>query len=257
MKHPIQTPTPAGLSRRDSIKLVLFGGATCVAGGKLVSLPVLAQSTPATQRENGLVVIDTRDFPALQNAFGSVRLGTSPVVNNFPRGIFHPILINRDGAGAYHAFSAECTHAGCVVSPVNANTRLSTCNCHGSRFTPTGTVAQGPANFPLRRFDLRLVGASRIEVEVPDFAFPIEIKRPDPANLGRVEVEFLSFANMAYQVRHRVDYNAPGVITPFATSPAGPIDKLEVAGKDDYQKIYLDITAGSGFFEVFIKTSAV
>ena len=126
MKHPIQPPTPAALSRRDSIKLILFGGAACVAGGKLVSLPVLAQSTPATQRENGLVVVDTRDFPALQTAFGSIRLGTSPVVNNFPRGIFHPILINRDGAGAYHAFSAECTHAGCVVSPFKAGTRLST-----------------------------------------------------------------------------------------------------------------------------------
>jgi Rieske Fe-S protein len=58
------------------------------------------------------------------------------------------IAIYRDDGGALHERSAVCTHLGCIVG-WNAAERSWDCPCHGSRFTPEGTVLNGPALGPL------------------------------------------------------------------------------------------------------------
>jgi Rieske Fe-S protein len=54
------------------------------------------------------------------------------------------IAVYRDPQGDYHARSAVCTHLGCLVH-WNRSARTWDCPCHGSRFSPHGTVVNGPA----------------------------------------------------------------------------------------------------------------
>ncbi|MFF5445535.1 FAD-dependent oxidoreductase [Streptomyces sp. NPDC012888] len=60
----------------------------------------------------------------------------------------HPLAVHRDDAGELHSVSARCTHMGCLVAYDDAE-QVWECPCHGSRFTPDGTVLHGPATGPL------------------------------------------------------------------------------------------------------------
>ncbi len=56
-------------------------------------------------------------------------------------------LLARPTAGTVVAFSAICTHQGCLVAAAGSEFD---CGCHGSRFAAaTGAVLQGPAVRPL------------------------------------------------------------------------------------------------------------
>jgi Rieske Fe-S protein len=54
------------------------------------------------------------------------------------------VVVTQPSKGEFKAFSAVCTHRGCVVSSVSDNTI--NCACHGSRFAVAdGSVTRGPA----------------------------------------------------------------------------------------------------------------
>jgi nitrite reductase/ring-hydroxylating ferredoxin subunit len=63
------------------------------------------------------------------------------------------LMISQVQRGTYVALSAICTHAGCEVSDANATTLA--CGCHGAVFAKAdGSVIEGPAKTPLKRYDL-------------------------------------------------------------------------------------------------------
>ncbi|WP_069811895.1 Rieske (2Fe-2S) protein [Streptomyces sp. TP-A0874] len=65
------------------------------------------------------------------------------------------ILVSRPAADEYRAFSALCTHRGCVLSAVKVAEAV--CGCHGSRFAvDTGKVLAGPAVEELPRVPVRV-----------------------------------------------------------------------------------------------------
>src|SRR6056297_1734073 len=74
----------------------------------------------------------------------SLRPGTGEVVR---RGA-SLVAVACDQEGRTHAVSARCTHLGCIVS-FNAGEQTWDCPCHGSRFSPSGEVVDGPARDPL------------------------------------------------------------------------------------------------------------
>ena len=60
------------------------------------------------------------------------------------------VVITQPTQGDFKAFTAVCTHQGCIVSDVSGGTI--NCACHGSKFDiATGDVKQGPATQPLPR----------------------------------------------------------------------------------------------------------
>ncbi|MDR5699882.1 QcrA and Rieske domain-containing protein [Agromyces aerolatus] len=67
-----------------------------------------------------------------------------------------PALLAQPEAGQVVAFSAICTHQGCVVGA--AGDRFE-CPCHGSVYdAATGDVLQGPAIDPLPPIEVRVEG---------------------------------------------------------------------------------------------------
>jgi Rieske Fe-S protein len=58
------------------------------------------------------------------------------------------VVVTQPSAGTFEAFSATCTHAGCLVGSVSGGTIH--CPCHGSQFSISdGSVVAGPAPTPL------------------------------------------------------------------------------------------------------------
>ena len=77
-----------------------------------------------------------------------VRFGRDPV-----------IVVHLDG-GQFKAFSARCTHLGCIVQYHDEPVPHFGCNCHGSQFNINGVNYAGPAPKPLAPFRVTLEGTS-------------------------------------------------------------------------------------------------
>jgi Rieske Fe-S protein len=72
------------------------------------------------------------------------------------------IVITQPQAGSFKAFTAVCTHQGCIVGTVSGGTI--NCPCHGSKFNITnGSVVNGPAASPLAPVSIKVQGTSIVQ----------------------------------------------------------------------------------------------
>lgn len=67
------------------------------------------------------------------------------------------VIIIRSGESQYMAFSSRCTHEGCTVTYSHASGNLP-CPCHGSVFSNSGSVLQGPATAALKKYSVTING---------------------------------------------------------------------------------------------------
>ncbi len=73
------------------------------------------------------------------------------------------IVVTQPQAGTFHAFTAICTHQGCIVNSVSGGTI--NCPCHGSKYNITnGSVVNGPAPLPLAAVSIKVEGTSIVEL---------------------------------------------------------------------------------------------
>jgi cytochrome b6-f complex iron-sulfur subunit len=135
--------TPMTVSRRKFIQVLLgFSIVSTLAG---IIVPIIAYLTPAkSQMGYGgpTEVGKVEEFP--QGSGIVVSVSNKPV-----------IVVNTKTAGI-RAFSAICTHLGCIVN-WDQKRNLVASPCHDGLFNPvTGAVVSGPPPRPLPSYELAI-----------------------------------------------------------------------------------------------------
>ncbi|CAA9329495.1 MAG: Rieske (2Fe-2S) domain protein [uncultured Nocardioidaceae bacterium] len=119
---------------------VLLRGAA-VGGVALPLLTACGSDEPAAPPATGEALAKTADVP----------VGGGAVLQD------QKIVVTQPAEGDFKAFTAVCTHQGCVVANVSKGTI--NCECHGSMFdAQTGEVTGGPAQSPLEEIKVEVDG---------------------------------------------------------------------------------------------------
>lgn len=125
--------------------LVAVGGLVAACGGSSGS-----SSSSSSAAASSTAPVASSAAPASSAAAAGVGVAA---VSDIPvgGGIIledEAVVLTQPTAGDVKAFTAICTHQGCLVSNVTDN-EIS-CPCHGSKFSAVdGSVIQGPATQPL------------------------------------------------------------------------------------------------------------
>ncbi|MEO8429791.1 MAG: Rieske (2Fe-2S) protein [Verrucomicrobiota bacterium] len=249
------SPNP---SRRQFIKSIFVSTAcsSLLSGDWVGTIVADVQSPPGL--DNGILRLTVSDFPALLNDFGSVRLGTSPIVSGpRPSGLFYPVIINRAPGQVFYALDAECTHEGCVVPTFNSTQKYIQCPCHGSRYAIDGKLLRGPAGFSLQQYETKFDGVDNLEIEIPDMAFSVTGATVQSGPSKRFKIEFLAFSNLEYEVRFRESFSDAWAVIPFSTTPDGAPSQAVLPGNDDIAVVYMDRTTETGFYIVTMRVQSV
>jgi cytochrome b6-f complex iron-sulfur subunit len=100
-------------------------------------------TVPATVVDGALTVVISSDSPL-------AAVGGAALTQTVAGGITRFFLLARLTPTEFSALNAVCTHEGCTVSRFAAP--LFVCPCHGSRYSTSGEVVQGPAPAALPRY---------------------------------------------------------------------------------------------------------
>ena len=125
-------------------------GALAATGGMAVAATLAAcGSSPksaSTDASNSRTIAKVSDVPV-----GSVFQYINPD-DGTPGYLFQP------QAGTFLAYSAVCSHMGCIVN-FDQDANIFQCPCHGANYDgTTGEVTSGPAPLPLTKPIIEVVG---------------------------------------------------------------------------------------------------
>ena len=134
------------MNRRDLIQRVVVGGAVLVLAPSVLNSCTKDSSTNPGGDPNPTKIDLDLSLPtnsALNNVGGSLAIQNIIVINT--------------GNGNYSALSSICTHQGCTVA-YNSGAGNIQCPCHGSVYSTSGSVINGPAPRALKSYPLTLTG---------------------------------------------------------------------------------------------------
>ena len=237
------------ITRRDFVRILWFGAASSILFGKPWVAATVAAPSPAAASGTGVLQININDFPALQNANGSVRL----VLTSTPHGTLFPILVNRGSGSQFFALSSRCTHQGCVVSPFISGSCA--CPCHGSRFAIDGSLVNGPAGSPLARYTNTFDGANSLRIEIPGLRYSITTMAVQTGAGPRLQLRFPTLATAGYQVRFRESMGSAWAIIPFATTVNGTASNMVLTGTGATATVFVDRVTETGFYAVTLRVT--
>ena len=123
-----------------ALSLATIGSMLQGCGGSPTSPSAPSLPTVTATVASGVVSITIGSASPLGSVGGAALVQTSG-------GMF---LVARTGQSTFTALTAICTHEGCTVSGFENQTYV--CPCHGSRYSTSGAVLNGPAPTSLRSF---------------------------------------------------------------------------------------------------------
>lgn len=129
-------------SRRDFLCLGAAAAAAACGGCAVLGSRKAAVTTEPRQ---GVIRLTKEQSAALLASEGSILVK--------PKGFRDKILVVHLTDSALYAVSAVCTHKGCTVT-YNEDVGRIDCPCHGSQYALDGSVTQGPAKRPLKRYEV-------------------------------------------------------------------------------------------------------
>ncbi|MEU2109869.1 Rieske (2Fe-2S) protein [Streptomyces sp. NPDC019645] len=122
---------------------------TVLKGAALAGAAGLGVAACSTESKVGHAQVPTPTAPVDLGAAEEVPVGGARLYRE------QRLVVHCPAEGRYKAFSAQCTHAGCVLDKVEGTE--GNCPCHGSRFdVTTGTALRGPATVPLPEVPVRV-----------------------------------------------------------------------------------------------------
>jgi Rieske Fe-S protein len=144
------------------VGLVGLAGAitACGASGSSSAPATGTNSTPGA----GATTATVPTASSAQSASGAGAADALAKTSEIPVGggkIFdtQTVVVTQPTAGEYKAFSAVCTHMGCIVNQISSG-RID-CPCHGSEYSISdGAVLAGPAPRPLPAKQIKITGDS-------------------------------------------------------------------------------------------------
>jgi len=137
------------MNRRDSIQKFVLGGTVLFLAPSVLKSCSKDSTTdpgggnPPAPGTNITIDLTLPQNSALNTAGGSI--------------IVQTILVASITATSYIAVSSVCTHQGCTVG-YNSSSGTIQCPCHGSQFTTTGSIVNGPAAIPLKSYPVSKTG---------------------------------------------------------------------------------------------------
>ena len=131
-------------NRRDFLKYILGGGVAAWLAAILY--PIMAYLKPPKQAEVEVTSVKAGKASAIEKESGViVRFGNKP------------IILLRNTAGEFRAFSATCTHLDCTVQ-YRKDMGLIWCACHNGRYDLNGRNVAGPPPRPLDEYRVVVQG---------------------------------------------------------------------------------------------------
>jgi hypothetical protein len=237
------------LTRRRVIKQFSLCTAASIIGGQLWTGRVLASI--GTGGNVGVIKIKLSDYPALQSDYGSVQFKFNNAI-----GTYYPFTVTRAPNNVFHSVDTRCNHADCVVSPYNESTGLIECPCHGSQFSISGELLQGPATAPLTCYNTTFNATNEVvSVEVPALYTTISTVsvQSTTASSIRLKLQFRSLnSSFVYRVQYQQTLTDAPVYVQFSNSTGGAASQSQVTGNSGTRSVYVDATGTTGFFAVVL-----
>jgi nitrite reductase/ring-hydroxylating ferredoxin subunit len=136
------------MNRKEFLKTCGWGCVGLMAGMSGLSSCAGTRYFPAVL-EDGFMLVPLDTF--LINMEGQIRYRSHVVAHN--ESLQYPIGVFRLSDTEYKALWMRCTHQGTELQVFGDRLQ---CPAHGSEFTSTGAVQNGPADSPLRAFQVQI-----------------------------------------------------------------------------------------------------